>query len=75
MLIGHIASLAFDADAIRVMKLAYDDVCLRLELPARDGPANRLVAAKIIEMAGLGERNPVELRHQVLEALGMACPV
>jgi hypothetical protein len=47
---------AFDSKAIREMSLALESVCNGLGVPAGDQAARRLVAEKIIELAGHGMR-------------------
>ncbi len=75
MFMGHVASLVFDPDAVRAMRAAYAEMCLLLDVPEGDEPLNRFLAAKVIEMATLGERDPLELRQQVLDVLGIASAV
>jgi hypothetical protein len=47
---------AFDSKAIREMSLALESVCNGLGVPPEDQAARRLVAEKIIELAGHGMR-------------------
>lgn len=60
---------AFEPEAISNMTSAYDDVCRALGLSDRDHAQNDLVAAKVIEFAQRGARDPARLRDCVLEAL------
>jgi hypothetical protein len=47
---------AFDSKAIRDMSLAPESVCNALGVPREDRAATRLVAEKIIQLAGHGMR-------------------
>jgi hypothetical protein len=60
---------AFEPEAISNMTSAYDDVCRTLGLSGHDHAENDVVAAKVIEFAQRGERDPVRLRDFVLQAL------
>jgi hypothetical protein len=59
---------AFDPEAIRKMSLALDDVCAELGLRAKDDPATRLVASKIMKFAQRGIRDRAKLRALTLKA-------
>jgi hypothetical protein len=56
---------AFDPADIKAMSMALDDVCKALLLNS-DERAKETVAARIIELAGRGERSPIRLRDRVL---------
>jgi hypothetical protein len=65
---------AFEPEAISSMTSAYAEVCRRLGLSERDHRetsvvAKNAVAAKVIEFAQRGARDPARLRDCVLEAL------
>jgi len=48
------AGSAFETETIRVMSIAFEEVCQDLELRLRDDPATRLVAKKIVQFAQMG---------------------
>jgi|HubBroStandDraft_3_1064219.scaffolds.fasta_scaffold408872_1 hypothetical protein len=60
----------FDPNDIAAMSTALNDVCSMLDLP--DGPARKVMALRIIDLARTGERNPVRLRERVLREVNMA---
>jgi hypothetical protein len=62
---------AFDPDAIERMTAAYEDVLRALRLANRQDPITELVARKIVEVAQLGERDPIRLRERTLRELGI----
>jgi hypothetical protein len=51
------------------MTAAFEAVCRSLQLVDRADPLVEIVARKVIEIAGTGERNPDHLRVLVLEEL------
>jgi hypothetical protein len=57
---------AFDSDEVAILELAYENA---LRMVGREDPATLLVAHKIIDLAKLGERNPVRLRDAAVKAL------
>jgi hypothetical protein len=59
----------FEPEAIVSMTRAYTDVCQTLGLSASDHHETNAVAAKVIEFAQRGARDPMLLRDCVLEAL------
>lgn len=59
------AEPAFDPEALRVMSMAFDDVCRALELNG-DSRAREIVAVRVIELARRGERDAGILRDRVL---------
>jgi hypothetical protein len=59
---------AFEPETIATMTSAYTDVCRALGLNDRDQSEADAVAKKVIEFAQRGERDPVRLRNQVLQA-------
>jgi hypothetical protein len=61
---------AFEPETIQSMGDALAGACRALGLADRDDPATRLVAAKIIELARAGERDPRRLEGGALRALG-----
>ena len=60
---------AFEPEAIVNMTRVYADVCRTLGLSDADHGETTVVAVKVIEFAQRGARNPILLRHCVLEAL------
>jgi hypothetical protein len=60
---------AFEPEAIVNMSRVYSDVCRTLGLSDGDRREANVVAAKVIEFAQRGARDPILLRDCVLEAL------
>jgi hypothetical protein len=60
---------AFDPEALRAMSMALDAVCRTLQVDG-DQHAREVVAARIIELARRGERDPERLRDRVLWEAG-----
>ena len=60
---------AFEPEAIVRMTSVYTDVCHLLGLSDDDHRKANMVAAKVIEFAQRGARDPILLRDCVLEAL------
>jgi hypothetical protein len=58
---------AFEPELIRQMSLALESVCETLELNLTDGPATRLVASTIIELAQHGVRDAPTLSAMTLK--------
>lgn len=59
----------FNPEAIKAMTTAFDAVCEALQLVIRSDPVTEIVARKVIEVAGTGEREPERIRDLVLLAL------
>jgi hypothetical protein len=59
----------FDPEAIEVMATAFGAVCKSLQLATRDDPLTEIVARKVIEIAGTGERDPARIHELALLAL------
>jgi hypothetical protein len=59
----------FDPQAIEAMSAAFEAVCESLHLADRSDPMTEIVARKVIEIAGTGERDPVRIRDVLLLAL------
>jgi hypothetical protein len=55
----------FEPRDITAMSMALDEVCKELNV-AGDGSAREIIAARIIELARLGERSPTKLRDRLL---------
>jgi len=60
---------AFEPEAIVNMTRVYADVCQTLGLSDANHSETTVVAAKVIEFAQRGARDPILLRDCVLEAL------
>jgi hypothetical protein len=58
---------AFEPEMISTMSEVLERVCAKLGLTMKDDPAARLVAAKIIELAQRGIKDPVRIGAMVLE--------
>ena len=63
----YLAGSAFEPETIRVMSIAFEEVCQDLELRLRDDPATRLVAKKIVQFAQWGIRDTETLRALTLK--------
>ena len=63
----YLAGQAFEPESIRVMSLALENVCEKLELKLTDDPTTRLVASKIIELAQRGVRDAPTLTAMTLK--------
>jgi hypothetical protein len=59
----------FEPEQIEAMTVAFRAVCRSLQLAERDDPFTEIVARKVIEIAGTGEREPERLHDLVLTAL------
>jgi hypothetical protein len=57
----------FDSEDRRVLGIAFEMVCIALRVGDCDDGVQRAIAAKIIELAGSGERNPDILCEQALQ--------
>jgi hypothetical protein len=62
---------AFQPEEITSMTAAYEDALRVLQLADRQDPITELVAKKIIEVAELGETDPVRIRELALKELGI----
>jgi hypothetical protein len=61
----------FDPKDITAMSMALDDICKELNL-RDDSAARDVIAARIIDLAQAGERDPTRLRDRVLHEARMA---
>ena len=59
----------FDPQTIEVMSAAFEAVYASLQLLNRTDPVTEIVARKVIEVAGTGERDPERIRDLVLLSL------
>jgi hypothetical protein len=64
-------TMAFEPEEIARMSAAYEETLRVLQLADRQDPITELVAGKIIEVAGTGERDPARISEQALAALGI----
>lgn len=60
---------SFDADTVKCLAEAFENVCRELGLAERNDPLRDTVARKVIELAGAGDCDPIELREKTLQAL------
>ena len=65
----YLKEATFDPEAIKAMTAAFEAVCEALQLATRSDALTEIVARKVIEVAGTGERDPERLRDLVLLAL------
>ena len=65
----YLREAVFDPKAIEAMTAAFEAVCDSFKLLNRDDPITEIVARKVIEVAGTGERDPERIRELVLLAL------
>jgi hypothetical protein len=59
---------AFGPEEVAILTRAFDEALSKLGLVNRDDPATRTVAKRIIELAKLGERDPIRLRDAALSS-------
>ena len=64
-----VKKVVFDPEAIEPMVAAFKAACQSLQLVDRDDLLTQIVARKVVEVAGTGERDPERLRDLVLLAL------
>src|SRR5262249_26130861 len=57
----------FDQETIRILGVAFEQVCITLRTGDRDDNVSQAIANKIIELAKTGERNPDLLDERALE--------
>ena len=56
----------FDQETIRILGVAFEQVCITLRTRDRDDDVSQAIANKIIELAKTGERNPDLLCERAL---------
>jgi hypothetical protein len=61
---------AFDPEAVKVITIAFDKALATLNLVGRVDPLTDIVARKIIDVAGSGERDAIRLCELALDQLG-----
>jgi len=57
----------FDQESIRILGVAFEQVCIALRIGDCDDNIKQAIANKIIELAKTGERNPDLLCERALE--------
>jgi hypothetical protein len=70
-------NLTFDSADIEAMSRALEAACAVLRLSKREDPLRQIVARKVVECAGTGERDPralcrmvvLELQREVLKGV------
>ena len=61
----------FDADVTRVMGVAYEAAKSMLHDRGQPALVREVIARKIVDLAGMGERDPEALARRALEELGL----
>jgi hypothetical protein len=64
--------IVFEPEATHAMSVAFDEACRALKLPPSANQAREVIAARIIELARRGERDPFRLRDRVINEAGGA---
>jgi hypothetical protein len=57
----------FDHETLRILGVAFEQVCIGLRTGDCDDPVKQAIANKIIELAKTGERNPDLLCERALQ--------
>jgi hypothetical protein len=65
----YLKEAVFDPKAIESMSTAFEAVCKSLQLVTRDDRITEIIARKVIEVAGTGERDPDRIQELVLLAM------
>lgn len=65
---------AFSPEDVRGLSAAYEAALQLLQLKDRADPVTELVAAKIIQVFRLGERDPPRICARALKELGLPFP-
>lgn len=65
---------SFDPDDVRRLTAAYEGALDLLRLQDRRDPVTELIAAKIIQVYRLGERDPPRICARALKELGVPIP-
>jgi hypothetical protein len=68
----YLKEAVFDPKAIEAITAAFEAVCDSLKLANGVDPIPEIVARKVIEVAGTGERDPERIRELVLLALNQS---
>ena len=59
----------FEPNTIAVLAAALKETLHQLHLVDRNDPAVTIIAKRIIKLARRGERDPIRLRHEVIQSL------
>lgn len=70
--IGPAEGPSFSPEEVAQLTEAYEYVLASLELQDRDDPITELIAKKIIELFGRGERDTLEIHDRTIKELGVA---
>jgi hypothetical protein len=65
---------SFDPEAIAVMTTAFERLLSDLKLTQRDDPVVQMVAKLVIELVRNGQRDPQQIRQQILGRIGPSRP-
>jgi hypothetical protein len=57
----------FDQETVRILGVAFEQVCIALQIGASDDDVKQAIANKVIELAKTGERDPDLLCERVLK--------
>jgi hypothetical protein len=66
-----IANGSFGPEEIQAMTTAYEAALLDLALVDRDDPITEIVAAAIVSVTSMGERDPATIKDRALNAIGV----
>ena len=66
------SGLSFSPEEVAQLTEAYEFVLASLELKDRDDPITELIAKKIIDLFGRGERDTLEIHDRTIRELGVA---
>jgi hypothetical protein len=66
-----IANGSFGPEEIKAMTAAYEAALLDLGLVDRDDPITEIIAAAIVSITSMGERDPATVKDRVLNAIGV----
>jgi hypothetical protein len=64
----------FDHETVRILGIAFEQVCIALQIGASDDEVKQAIANKVIELLIAGERNPDILCERVLDDIRRAPP-
>jgi hypothetical protein len=64
----------FDPETVRVLGVAFSQICIALRIGDSDDDVQQAIANKIIELAKAGERNPDLLCERALKDIRHAQP-
>jgi hypothetical protein len=62
----------FEPEEIHALAVAFDDICLEMDLPVTATVAREVVAIRVIDLAREGLIDPVRLTDRVLHEVQMA---